>query len=194
MHNTLPPLENETSIDHLLRQWYVEEGLSIAEIARRLHRRKSTVAAWLDAAGIPRRRRGPRPTPLPPWDRAKLWQLVRAKGMAYVRAFAQSHGVNSSKLRALLGITRLERGAAHRYRVILHDREIRAAYDAGVSVSELARRYECSRRAIAYSLNRTLMLGANAQTYAAPAVDCAFAPSAPIRGGADEIDPAPPRP
>lgn len=42
----------------LLRRWYVDEERGLTEIARRLGRHKSTIAAWLDAAGIPRRKRG----------------------------------------------------------------------------------------------------------------------------------------
>lgn len=194
MHDEQRQWRDEPPTNDVLRRWYIEEGLSIAEIARRVHRRKDTVRAWLTAAGIPRRRRGPRPAPLPAWDRTKLWQLVRVKGMAYVRAFAQAHGVNNTKLRVLLGVTSLERGIAHRYRVVLHDREIRAAYDAGVSVSELARRYGCSRRAIAYSLNRTLALGSNAHSSTGNEGNCAFGPNGSTGGGANGIDPVPPCP
>ncbi|MEI8305553.1 MAG: hypothetical protein WCF99_00680 [Chloroflexales bacterium] len=138
-----------------LYQRYVVEGKTIRAIAH-LHRcRTADLLAAMDAAGIPRRRPGRPRAPLPAWDREKLQQLVRAKGMRYTRAFARRHGVSREKLAALLGERALDRGQRSQQVAVEHDHAIRAAYDAGESINALATRYGCTRRAIGYSLDRT---------------------------------------
>ncbi|MEI7642930.1 MAG: hypothetical protein WCJ55_01355 [Chloroflexales bacterium] len=138
-----------------LYQLYITEGKTVRVIAR-LHRcRTADLLAAMDAAGIPRRRPGRPRAPLPTWDRAKLQQLVRAKGMHYTRAFARRHGVSREKLAALLGERALDRGRRSQQVALEHDAAIRAAYDAGESINALATRYGCTRRAIGYSLDRT---------------------------------------
>jgi hypothetical protein len=109
----------------------------------------------MDAAGIARRRRGPRRAPLPAWDQEKLQQLAKVQGLSYVYAFARRHHVSRAKLAILLGRAVLPRGRAERQVVIAHDAAIREAYDRGVAVKDLAARYGCTVRGICYSLDRT---------------------------------------
>ena len=47
-------------MDELLRGWYLEEGLDLAEIGSRLGIGKSAVSRWLERFGIETRRGGPR--------------------------------------------------------------------------------------------------------------------------------------
>jgi hypothetical protein len=109
----------------------------------------------MDAAGIERRRRGPRRAPLPDWDLEKLQQLAKVQGLSYVYAFAHRHRVSRAKLAILLGRSILPRGRAERQVVLEHDTTIREAYDRGVPVKDLAARYGCTVRGICYSLDRT---------------------------------------
>jgi Mor family transcriptional regulator len=136
-------------------QLYCREGKTIREIARQYRCRTATILAIMDAAKIARRRPGRQRAPLPVWDRKKLHQLVRAKGMPYTRAFARRHGVSREKLAVLLGERSLERGRRSQQVALEHDTEIRNAFDARASVNVLATQYGCTRRAISYSLDRT---------------------------------------
>ncbi|PDV96510.1 hypothetical protein [Candidatus Chloroploca asiatica] len=134
---------------------YVREGKTIRELASVYRCRTSVLLAAMDAAGITRRRPGRPRAPVPDWDAEKLHQLVKAKGIRYVRAFARRHGVNREKLAVLLGTPPLERGQRRRQVAVAHDAAIRSAYEAGASINSLATRYGCTRRAIGYSLDRT---------------------------------------
>jgi hypothetical protein len=138
-----------------VRLLYAEESKNVREIALLLRCRKQTVLAVMEAAGISRRRRGRARAPLPDWDQKKLRQLARAQGMAYARAFARRHGVNREKLAVLLDRRLLMRGKRLRCGAAEYDDAIRAAYEAGVPIKTLAARYDCTRRAISYSLDRT---------------------------------------
>lgn len=138
-----------------LHQLYCVEGQTVRKIARLHGCRTATLLAAMDAAGIVRRRPGRQRALLPAWDSDKLHQLVQAKGMVYVRAFARRHGVNSEKLAVLLGVRLLDRGQRSQQVALEHDAEIRKAYDAGAAVKTLAAKYGCTRRAISYSLDRT---------------------------------------
>lgn len=138
-----------------LRRLYEEQGKTVREIARLSCCRTATLLEAMEAAGIVRRRRGRRRAPLPDWDSSKLHQLVKAKGLPYVRSFARRNGLSREKLAVLLGRRSLARGKRSEQVVIEHDDEIRAAYERGVSINELAGRYGCTRRAISYSLDRT---------------------------------------
>jgi hypothetical protein len=138
-----------------LRRLYQDEGRAVREIARLAQCRTKTLLEAMDAAGIERRRRGPRRAPLPDWDREKLQQLAKVQGHAYVYAFARRHRVSRAKLAILLGRSVLPRGRAERQVVIEHDAAIREAYDRGVPVKDLAARYGCTVRGICYSLDRT---------------------------------------
>ncbi|PDW05047.1 hypothetical protein [Candidatus Viridilinea mediisalina] len=139
-----------------LHQLYIVEGQTIRAIAQRYRCRPAAVIAAMEAAGIARRRSGRTRAPLPAWDTEKLRQLVRAKGVRYVRAFARRHGVSKEKLAVLLGNQRLDRGRRSHQRALEHDAAIRSAYDAGAPITALAKQYGCTRRAIGYSLDRTI--------------------------------------
>jgi lambda repressor-like predicted transcriptional regulator len=139
----------------VLRQLYEREGWSVRDIARAFQCRTQVLLQAMDAAAITRRRRGRQRAPLPDWDRAKVQQLVKASGMAYTRAFARKNGVSREKLAVLLGRPGLARGNRGSQRVIEHDDAIRAAYERGVPVKDLAARYRCTVRTINYSLDRT---------------------------------------
>lgn len=138
-----------------LHQLYYVQGKTIAQIAKHYHCRASLVLRAMNEAGITRRRTGRSRAPLPDWDAAKLQQLVKIKGLPYVRAFAKSHGVNRVKLAALLGERPLPRGQRKQQVLLDHDQSIRSAYNAGTPINALAKQYGCSRRAIGYSLDRT---------------------------------------
>jgi transposase-like protein len=139
-----------------LHQLYIVEGQTIRAIAQRYRCRPAAIIAAMEAAGIVRRRSGRTRAPLPAWDTEKLRQLVRAKGVRYVRAFARRHGVSKEKLAVMLGNQRLDRGRRSQQVALEHDAAIRSAYDAGASITSLARQYGCTRRAIGYSLDRTI--------------------------------------
>jgi hypothetical protein len=138
-----------------LRRLYEDEGWSVREIARRSGCRTQALLCAMDAAGIVRRRRGPRRTPLPDWDCEKLQQLAKVQGLAYARAFARRRGVSHAKLALLLGQATLPRGNRARQVIVEHDAAIREAYEHGVPVKDLATRYGCTVRGICYSLDRT---------------------------------------
>lgn len=138
-----------------LYRLYITERKTVRAIARLHHCRTADLLAAMDTAGISRRRPGRARAPLPEWNREKLQQLVRAKGMRYTRAFARRHGVSREKLAALLGEGPLDRGRRSQQVVLEHDAAIRVAYDAGESINALAAHYGCTRRAIGYSLDRT---------------------------------------
>lgn len=138
-----------------LRRLYEDEGHSVREIARLARCRTQALLEAMDAAGIARRRRGPRRAPLPNWDRDKLLQLVKVKGLPYARAFARRNHVSREKLAVLLGRPRLARGPAARQVLVEHDDAIRAAYERGVPIKSLATHYGSTVRAISYSLDRT---------------------------------------
>lgn len=138
-----------------LWQWYVEEQQTVQAIARRCRIRKEKVIALMEAAGIPRRPSGRQRTPLPAWDRAKLQQLASVMTRAELIAFARRHGINRIKLNVLLGLPQLPRGRLETQRLCRVQAAIRTAYEAGVSVRELAIQYQVSRRAIYYCLDRT---------------------------------------
>lgn len=141
-----------------LHQWYVEEQQTVQEIARRCRIRKEKVIALMDAAGIPRRSCGRQRTPLPAWDRAKLQQLASVMTRAELINFARRHGINRVKLSVMVGLPQLPRGRLETQRLRHVQAAIRAAYEAGVSVRELADQYHVSRRAIYYCLDRTSAL------------------------------------
>lgn len=138
-----------------LRQLYLVDQATVRELARRYHCRMSTLLRAMDDAGIVRRRSGRPRSPLPEWDGEKLQRLIKVKGIHYARAFAQHRGVNPVKLAALLGKRPLPRGDFRRHILLDHDDAIRAAYNDGISIKELAEQYGSSRRAIGYSLDRT---------------------------------------
>ena len=74
--NALPPPKVES-----LRQLYVDEGLSIGEVALRLGQSRGRVTAALDAARIPRRRPGwTDGSPPDPISRGLLIKAVRQRG------------------------------------------------------------------------------------------------------------------
>lgn len=146
---------NELPDADTLRQLYYVEGKTIREMAVLYHCRTSALIREMDAVGIIRRRRGRAREPLPDWDAGKLRQLVKAKGMPHVRAFAQRRGVNRVKLMALLDERPLARGKHNRHVLVDCDAAIRMAYELGTPVNVLAEQYGCSRRAINYSLDRT---------------------------------------
>lgn len=146
------PLPDATQFHQL----YIVEGQPIRAIAQRYHCRPAAIITAMDAAGIARRRSGRIRSPLPAWDTEKLRQLVRARGVRYVRAFARRHGVSKEKLAVMLGNQRLDRGRRSQQVALEHDAAIRSAYDAGAPITALARQYGCTRRAIGYSLDRTI--------------------------------------
>lgn len=139
-----------------LHRLYVVERKTIREIARLYHSRTALLLAAMDAAGIARRRPGRQRAPLPAWDSDKLHQLVKANGLQYARDFARQHGVNKEKLTVLLGGQSLDRGRRRQQVAVEHDSSIRSAYNTGESLNSLAERYGCTRRAISYSLDRTI--------------------------------------
>ena len=154
-HNAAATQRDRLPDAETLRHLYQQEGKTIREIARSYRCRTSALLRAMDAAGIARRRPGRAHSPLPDWNADKLRLLVKVMGMPHVRAFARGHGVNRIKLAGLLDHRLLDRGCRTRQIVVDHDADIRRAYDAGAHVSALAQHYNCSRRAIAYSLNRT---------------------------------------
>ena len=138
-----------------LRALYDEDGKTVREIAALARCRPQTILAAMEAAGIPRRRRGRRRTPLPDIDPETLAEIARLGGRARARAIARSLGINREKFDLLIGYRLGNRGQIETQVLALRDAEIRAAYDAGVAVNELATRYGCTRRAISRSLDRT---------------------------------------
>lgn len=138
-----------------LRALYDDEGKTVREIAALARCRPQTILAAMEAAGIPRRRRGRRRTPLPDIDPETLAEIARLGGRARARAVARSLGINREKFDLLIGYRLGNRGQIETQVLALRDAEIRAAYDAGVAVNELATCYGCTRRAISRSLDRT---------------------------------------
>lgn len=138
-----------------LRALYDDEGKTVREIAALARCRPQTILAAMEAAGIPRRRRGRRRTPLPDIDPETLSEIARLGGRARARAVARSLGINREKFDLLIGYRLGNRGQIETQVLALRDAEIREAYDAGVAVNELATRYGCTRRAISRSLDRT---------------------------------------
>lgn len=140
--------------NEVLARLYLEEGQTIRMLAKRYGCRTQRIVDALQSLGISRRPGKQRAT-LPQWDATKLQQLAKVAGQAYMRQFAKQHGINRTKLAALLRQSRLGRGRRGRQQVSLHDQEIRIAYTNGTAIGELAEHYGCSTRAIGYSLDRT---------------------------------------
>lgn len=138
-----------------LRALYDEDGKTVREIAALARCRPQTILAAMEAAGIPRRRRGRRRASLPDIDPETLAEIARLGGRARARAVARSLGINREKFDLLIGYRLGNRGQIETQVLALRDAEIREAYDAGVTVNELATRYGCTRRAISRSLDRT---------------------------------------
>ena len=138
-----------------LRALYDEDGKTVREIAALARCRPQTILAAMEAAGIPRRGRGRRRAPLPDIAPETLAEIARLGGRARARAVARSLGINREKFDLLIGYRLGNRGQIETQVLALRDAEIRAAYDAGVAVNELATRYSCTRRAISRSLDRT---------------------------------------
>lgn len=138
-----------------LRSLYEDEGKTVREIAALARCRLQSILVAMDAAGIARRRRGRRRAPLPNIDPEMLAEIARLGGRARARAIARALGINREKFDRLIGDRLGNRGRIERQMLAMHDDEIRAAYDAGVAVSDLAARYGCTRRAISRSLDRT---------------------------------------
>lgn len=138
-----------------LRSLYEDEGKTVREIAALARCRLQSILVAMDAAGIARRRRGRRRAPLPDIDPEMLAEIARLGGRARARAIARALGINREKFDRLIGDRLGNRGRIERQMLAMHDDEIRAAYDAGVAVNDLAARYGCTRRAISRSLDRT---------------------------------------
>lgn len=140
-----------------LRSLYEDEGKTVREIAALARCRLQSILVAMDAAGIARRRRGRRRAPLLDIDPEMLAEIARLGGRARARAraIARALGINREKFDRLIGDRLGNRGRIERQMLAMHDDEIRAAYDAGVAVSDLAARYGCTRRAISRSLDRT---------------------------------------
>jgi DNA-binding MarR family transcriptional regulator len=138
-----------------LRALYDEDGKTVRQIAALARCRPQTILAAMEAAGIARRRRGRRRAPLPDIDPETLAEIARLGGRARARAVARSLGINREKFDLLIGYRLGNRGQIETQVLALRDAEIRAAYDAGVAVNELATHYGCTRRAISRSLDRT---------------------------------------
>ena len=148
MTTTLPDAET-------LRRLYEEEGKTVREMAALARCRMQTLLAAMKAAGIARRRRGRRRAPLPDIDPDTLVEIARLGGRARARAVAHALGINREKFDLLIGYRLGNRGRIEAQVLTLRDDEIRAAYDAGMAVNDLAARYGCTRRAISRSLDRT---------------------------------------
>lgn len=141
-----------------LRRLYEDEGLTVRAIAARAGCRTSRLLAAMNQAGIARRRPGRRRSPMPAIEPALLQELARLGGRARARAIARGFGINREKCDRLLGERLANRGRIEQQVLYAHDAAIRAAYEAGTAVKELARQYGCSRRAISRSLDRTTPL------------------------------------
>jgi hypothetical protein len=139
-----------------LHHLYVVEGKTLREIAAMTHCHMHTLLAAMDVAGIVRRRRGRRRAPIPAIDPAVLAEIARLGGRARARQIARTLGLNREKFDRLIGNRPANRGRIEQQVLHAHDDAIRAAYEAGVPVKELAQRYGCSRRAISRSLDRTV--------------------------------------
>ncbi len=93
-----PPPPNVES----LRQLYITEGLSVAEVAQRLRLSRGRVTAALDAAGIPRRRPGwANGNPPDPISRGMLIKLYLNDGST-VREVAAALGTTTTRVNAAL--------------------------------------------------------------------------------------------
>jgi len=139
--------DTETLIRH-----YCTEQMTLEAIAKRYRCRKATVVAALDAAGIARRP-GRRREPLPAWmaDTTIIEGLKQmSHGAEGLRGWLGEEGLNARKVNRVLGIQR----AVRRDRTV-DDQDVRAAYDAGTPIQELAARYGCTVRTIGRSLDRT---------------------------------------
>ena len=137
-----------------LRRMYVDEGMTIAVIARMLRVRKQTVCAALAEWGIPRRRRGPRRhMPELPYTPGELRQLVRRKG---VRAVAQSLGVAADVVYAALHRDPLPRGTKR----TVDDSAVWAAYQAGLPIADMCAQFQCSHDTIRRSVRRAFLRAA----------------------------------
>jgi hypothetical protein len=134
-----------------LRQMYLDEGLTMAMIARALQVRKQVVCDALEQWNIPRRRRGPRrQLPALPFTPGELRWLVRRKG---VRAVARDLGVASDVLYAHMGSAPAPRGQKR----VLNDDAVWAAYQSGIPVADLRAKFQCSREALLRSLRRSFL-------------------------------------
>jgi len=137
----------ETLIRH-----YCTEQMNLEEMAKRYRCRKATVVAALDDAGIARRT-GRRRKPLPAWV-ADATMIERLKEVRYgeegLRVWLRDAGFNERKVNRVLGIERPVRGNRK-----VDDEAVRAAYNDGVSIKELAAQHACTSRAIGKSLDRT---------------------------------------
>ena len=138
-----------------LRRLYEEEGKTVREIAAFARCRMQALLAAMQAAGIVRRRRGRRRAPLPDIDPDTLVEIARLGGRARARSIARELGINREKFDLLVGHRLGNRGRIEAQMLYMHDEEIRAAYEAGSSVNNLAAQYGCTRRAISRSLDRT---------------------------------------
>jgi len=97
LRNAPPPPARET-----LRQLYVVEGLSVAEVALRLGLSRGRVTAALDAAGIVRQRPGwIDSAPPDPISRGSLIRLYVEDGMT-VRQVAAALGTTTTRVNAAL--------------------------------------------------------------------------------------------
>ena len=95
----------------VLADLYVRQELSAPEIARRYGVHPHTPWRWLDAAGIPRRRRGPRPAG-PAVDRDTLEDLYLRQGLS-ITAIAARLGRSTNAVVVALdrhGVPRWRRG------------------------------------------------------------------------------------
>src|SRR5688572_24556150 len=112
-----------------LRRMYVDEGMTIAAIARALRVRKQTVCAALAQWDIPRRRRGPRQhIPELPFTSGELRRLVDRKG---IRAVARRLKVAPDVVYAYLHREPLPR----RSKRPVDDDAVWAAYQAGMPIA-----------------------------------------------------------
>jgi transposase-like protein len=141
-----------TKIDaETLRQWYVDDGMTVEEIARRLHIRKQAVCDLLAQWEIPRRRRGPRRVlpalSIPP---GHLRTLVQIRG---VRAVARDLHTTPDVLYVHMRRTPQPRG----YIPKIDDAAVWAAYQGGATIAELMERFGCARHTIARSLRRSFL-------------------------------------
>ena len=134
-----------------LRRMYVDEGMTVAMIARTLRVRKQTVCDALARLDIPRRRRGPRRhLPALPFTPGELRRLVWRKD---VRAVARDLGVTPDVVYAHMGSAPAPRGSKR----ALEDEATWAAYQAGTPIAALMAQHQCARHTITRSLRRSFL-------------------------------------
>jgi hypothetical protein len=134
-----------------LRRMYVDERMTVTEIARTLRVRKQTVCDALAQWDIPRRRRGlRRRMPELPFTAGELRRLVDRKG---VRAVARRLSVAPDVVYAYLQREPLPRGTKR----TLDDTSVWSAYQAGMPIAQLAAEFHTSRHTIKRSLRRSFL-------------------------------------